>query len=452
MADIAQQLNNVFTRDGLLGPLDAFKIVDGTVNAPGIAFNSELSLGLFRESGGVLGVAAGGQLVARFSSVGVQFIKPPLLTKILVEDGTKDLPAYTFFTEPNTGLFKKAAGNLVVSVLGKEIANFAAVGMGVVGGIWADTLNITGSATFGGLINHTGDANIRNLTVVNYFEFATAFVSRSVINKAGGFGGAGTISIGWNGQATFKVDATDFGALWPMSISGNAATATDCSYAHSVRSGGPGGAPMTFTYAGVSASPAYVWGSQGAVGDNRLYVTAALSVAQAGNANTLGGYAVSQLLRGDWAVTAGFISNQINYPYIYKTDQGAIPLIRNVTGVGALQQQPRFVINYYDEAQAFQGYTVMNTTMDDQDLSDIAPSTLDALGLVRQMELIQYRHPGQTIVNRVGFSGQNLQAVDPQLLRETGGGNPYGPDPTVLMPLAFKAIQELEARVAALEP
>ena len=33
LSDIAAQLNNVFTRDGLLGPTGPFKIVDGTVAA-----------------------------------------------------------------------------------------------------------------------------------------------------------------------------------------------------------------------------------------------------------------------------------------------------------------------------------------------------------------------------------------------------------------------------------
>jgi microcystin-dependent protein len=71
MEDIATQLNNVFTRDGLLGPLDKFKLIDGTQAAPALTFNSELGLGLFRESQGVLAVASEGAVSARFSSTGV---------------------------------------------------------------------------------------------------------------------------------------------------------------------------------------------------------------------------------------------------------------------------------------------------------------------------------------------------------------------------------------------
>ena len=55
MSDIALQLNNVLTRDGLLGPITQFKLVDGLVTAPGLGFASELGTGLFRASGSFAG-------------------------------------------------------------------------------------------------------------------------------------------------------------------------------------------------------------------------------------------------------------------------------------------------------------------------------------------------------------------------------------------------------------
>lgn len=76
MADIAVQLNNVFTRDGVLGPTAPFKLVDGSVTAPGLSFTSEPGLGLYREASGTLGVAAANQKLATFASTGVNFLKP----------------------------------------------------------------------------------------------------------------------------------------------------------------------------------------------------------------------------------------------------------------------------------------------------------------------------------------------------------------------------------------
>jgi len=74
MGDIATQLNNVFTRDGVLGPTGTFKIIDGTLATPGLAFNSELGLGIFREAQNVLSVAIGGAVVARFKPTGVETV------------------------------------------------------------------------------------------------------------------------------------------------------------------------------------------------------------------------------------------------------------------------------------------------------------------------------------------------------------------------------------------
>lgn len=54
MADIADQLNKVLTRDGLLGMTTApFKILAGSLSVPGIAFNDALTTGIYREAGQV---------------------------------------------------------------------------------------------------------------------------------------------------------------------------------------------------------------------------------------------------------------------------------------------------------------------------------------------------------------------------------------------------------------
>lgn len=50
MADIAVQLNNVLTRDGLLGPVVPFYLVDGTSALPGLAFGSAHGTGLWRDT------------------------------------------------------------------------------------------------------------------------------------------------------------------------------------------------------------------------------------------------------------------------------------------------------------------------------------------------------------------------------------------------------------------
>lgn len=71
MSDIAVQLNNVLTRDGLLGPINPFKLVDGAVATPGLSFNSEPGLGFYRRGTSQLSVAATNATVFDLDANGV---------------------------------------------------------------------------------------------------------------------------------------------------------------------------------------------------------------------------------------------------------------------------------------------------------------------------------------------------------------------------------------------
>lgn len=58
MSDFAVQFNNVLTRDGLLGPVNPFKLADGAVATPGLTWNSEPGLGWYRSATNVMSIAA----------------------------------------------------------------------------------------------------------------------------------------------------------------------------------------------------------------------------------------------------------------------------------------------------------------------------------------------------------------------------------------------------------
>lgn len=70
MSDIAVQLNNVVTRDGLLGPTDPFLILDGTEALPGIAFRAESDTGFWRPEANALAVSVNGDEVGRWTPDG----------------------------------------------------------------------------------------------------------------------------------------------------------------------------------------------------------------------------------------------------------------------------------------------------------------------------------------------------------------------------------------------
>lgn len=69
--DIATQLNNVLTRDGLLSPTGPFLSVSGSVTQPGLAFNAETGTGFYRESAGNLAIAVQGVKCGTWNTAGL---------------------------------------------------------------------------------------------------------------------------------------------------------------------------------------------------------------------------------------------------------------------------------------------------------------------------------------------------------------------------------------------
>ena len=60
LADMAQALTDSLDRNGLGGMLVSFRIADGTINAPGLAFTNELGLGIWRSGSGAMQHVSGG--------------------------------------------------------------------------------------------------------------------------------------------------------------------------------------------------------------------------------------------------------------------------------------------------------------------------------------------------------------------------------------------------------
>jgi hypothetical protein len=78
MQDIAVQLNNVLTRDGLLGPISPLLAVDGTVGLPGLSFAANPTTGLYNSATGA-GFAYLGVLFWFANASGVRIAKPLIL-------------------------------------------------------------------------------------------------------------------------------------------------------------------------------------------------------------------------------------------------------------------------------------------------------------------------------------------------------------------------------------
>lgn len=73
LADIASELNNVVTRDGLLGPTIPMEFPSGTINSPGLTFNAESTLGVYRKAAGTLAFVANGLELLELSGGAANF-------------------------------------------------------------------------------------------------------------------------------------------------------------------------------------------------------------------------------------------------------------------------------------------------------------------------------------------------------------------------------------------
>lgn len=74
MVDIGAELENSLDRNGRGGMLAPFKITDGAITAPGLAFTQETTSGLYRSASGVLNLSVKGSQVQQLEATRVQTI------------------------------------------------------------------------------------------------------------------------------------------------------------------------------------------------------------------------------------------------------------------------------------------------------------------------------------------------------------------------------------------
>lgn len=86
---------------------------DGLVGSPGISFEQDPDTGLYRSGANVLAVTTNGVQAARWDTV--NFFS---LLAIANQDGTAPLPGYSFFNDPDTGIYRSTTNELSISTAG----------------------------------------------------------------------------------------------------------------------------------------------------------------------------------------------------------------------------------------------------------------------------------------------------------------------------------------------
>lgn len=118
LTDVAQGLTDSLDRSGRGGMLAPFRLADGTVSLPALAFSLETSTGIYRPTTNVIGFAVSGVDALRVVAAGMQ---TPL--------GTVLLPSHSFIGDPNTGLWSPGADQIAWSTAGVERLRLDSTGL-----------------------------------------------------------------------------------------------------------------------------------------------------------------------------------------------------------------------------------------------------------------------------------------------------------------------------------
>lgn len=187
MSDIATQLNNVYTRDGLLGPTGPFRVLDGLVSNPGLGFSSETQLGMYRPSASVLAFAAAGTKQFSIDSSGATSTVASLFPR---SSGDSRFVAFSYAATSGdlSGAYmgadatKAFLGSFGPTALSTDLMPLHLVGSEVqiyAGNLYIDFNGASGAATFpgnvfagdGGMLSFDGSGTQFNKYGLNITEY-----------------------------------------------------------------------------------------------------------------------------------------------------------------------------------------------------------------------------------------------------------------------------------------
>jgi hypothetical protein len=121
------------TVDPLYAPLlpsstSPVPFASGTVSLPSITFTGDLDTGIYRIGANNIGVTVNGGKVLDISGTGLGVVGT-----VLAGNGTVALPAHSFTSDPDTGLYRIGANNLGVAAAGAKVLDVSANGLSVTG-------------------------------------------------------------------------------------------------------------------------------------------------------------------------------------------------------------------------------------------------------------------------------------------------------------------------------
>lgn len=251
------------------------------------------------------------------------------------------------------------------------------------------------------------------------------------------------VKIGWSAanKLRVQVDAADYGVNWPIDISGNAATATTATSANAL--------------AGLSQNN-YLRNTDSSIGVVGFrYSNGSGLLIPSVNGNEFSG--IWPILVS-WNSVSGRptdLGSFTNGPGYQTAGQLSAFAVQRTDSVVSMGNDGTSLLRVVISGFGLVGWGV--TPSDERLKRDIKPSGEDSLAKIARISFAQFRFRQDVTetpvddgrLHRHGVIAQQLEQIDPEWV--LNGGTWKSPDQQKLLYAALHAIQQLEARVAALE-
>lgn len=282
LEDLANEVTNSLSRTGAGGMLAPFRLADGTVTAPGVAWLNETNSGLYRSGAGSTWVSILGVNTVQFSTVGVTIP----FGKALTAQGNASVSG-TFGVTGATTLGSTLAVTGAITATGGVVGNVTG---NVTAGSGSSTFNdvtITGSldmtagssATITGLSNPTNASDAANKGYVDSQDALRLALTGGTMSGSinmGGYGIAGLATPSADTDAATKAYVDSVAQGIDAKASCKAATTGNISL---------GGLQIIDSVVCAAGDRVLVW-QQTSAAQNGIYVVASGAWARASDANT----------------------------------------------------------------------------------------------------------------------------------------------------------------------
>ena len=134
LSDIASGLSTAVTKDGQTVITAPIRFASGSVGAPAITFSADTDCGLYRIGANNIGFSVNATKILDIATTGLAVVGTVApSTTVTNADGTVLLPAYTFASDLNSGIYRIGADNIGVAVNGAKVLDVSTSGLDVIG-------------------------------------------------------------------------------------------------------------------------------------------------------------------------------------------------------------------------------------------------------------------------------------------------------------------------------